>query len=195
MGTRVSVTVSSGTWFLLALMILLLPLPWLLALTVSSAVHELCHLTAVRITGAQITGFRIGAGGMYLETVPLPPLRRFVCSIAGPVGTLFLLLFARWMPRTALCAAVQSCYHLLPVFPLDGGRALESLCDYFGWDSRLCGYIEKVVFLLLLLFAVNLTAAGLRYLPFLAFFAVIFRIYREKFLAKRTATGYNRLDY
>ena len=53
--------------------------------------------------------------------------QEFFCALTGPLGGLCLLPFLRWIPRIAICAGVQSLYNLLPVYPLDGGRALRCI--------------------------------------------------------------------
>lgn len=191
MGDSFAIRTAPGLWVALALMVLVLPLPWLLAILLSSTVHELCHLAAVRISGVPVIGLRLGGGGAYLETAPMTPLQAVICALAGPVGGLLLLFSARWMPRTALCAAVQSFYHLLPVYPLDGGRALRSLTAYFGWSHKVCFVTETVVMAVLALAGMYLTAAGLGLVPLVLSLAIIFRACREKYLANRAGTGYN----
>lgn len=189
---KIRVRTTPGFWCFLALMVLLMPMQWLAAILLSSIFHELCHLAAIRITGASVYGLRLGVDGAYLETEGMKPFQGFVCALAGPLGALLLLLVARWMPRTALCAAFQSCYHLLPVHPLDGGRALRSLTEYFGWNRVVCTVTEATILTALALLGLYLTARiGLGLLPAVLSFAMIFRTCREKYLANRVRTGYN----
>lgn len=120
-----NVTLEAGAYILLALMVFLLPLKWIFAALLAGLVHELCHVLAIRLCGGRILSVEIGAGGAVIRTDPMDSLRELVCALAGPLGGLILLLFARWLPRTAICAGLQSAYNLLPLYPLDGGRALR----------------------------------------------------------------------
>ena len=112
----------------LALGLLILPLRWLLAAILAAAFHEGCHWLAVRLCGGSITALRIGSSGAQMDAVGLSAGKNLICSLAGPVGGLFLLLFMQWIPCIALCALCQSAYNLLPIGPLDGGQALRSFC-------------------------------------------------------------------
>lgn len=164
-----------------------MPLPWLIALFVSSAVHELCHYGAVRLCGGNVTGLRIGLDGMCMITAPMTAMRGMFCSLAGPLGALTLLLTSRFMPRTALCAAIQSLYHLLPIYHLDGGRAFRNLMDCLGWNNRVCYWIECSVLLGIALIGGYLTmCTALGVIPVCLSAAVIFRTVREKYLANRS---------
>lgn len=114
---------------LLALLLVVLPLPWLGAAILAAAVHELCHLAAVRLLGGRTEGLRVGAGGARLGAVLPTPGRELLAIAAGPLGSLSLVLLARLLPRTALCGLVQGLYNLIPVEPLDGGRAVRLLLE------------------------------------------------------------------
>lgn len=124
MQTRLSL--DGGFCVLLALLLLVLPLPWLMAAILAASVHELCHYLALRLTGASVYGLRLGLGGARMETGPLSPAQELLAAAAGPIGSALLLLLGKWMPRTALCGAIHCIYNLLPLFPLDGGRVLRS---------------------------------------------------------------------
>lgn len=108
-----------------AFLLLILPLPWLLAAAVAAVFHELCHYAALRLCGTGLRSFRIGASGAAMEIPPLPYAKELLCALAGPLGSLSLLLIGRWFPRIAVCAAFHALYNLLPLYPLDGGRALH----------------------------------------------------------------------
>ena len=113
--------------FLLALMLILLPLPWVLGAALAAAVHELFHAVAIFLLKGNIYALHLGAGGIRMETTPMPPDRELMAAIAGPFGSVLLVLLAPWLPRTAACAAIHCVYNLLPLFPLDGGRMLQNL--------------------------------------------------------------------
>lgn len=119
--------VSAGFYIYLAVMVLLLPMPWLLAMLVAAMLHEFCHYVAIVLCGKGAHRIRIST---FSARIPLPQLSRgqeLFCALAGPFGGLLLLPFARILPRVAFCAALQSVYNLLPIYPLDGGRALHCL--------------------------------------------------------------------
>lgn len=124
----------SNTFVLfLALCLLTVPVRWIFGWLIASAVHEMFHYISLRCFGANVYKIRIGCGGAVMETGTLTPLEETVCSLAGPIGGMILLLFSKWMPCTAICAFVQSFFNLLPVCPLDGGRAFGKLtCMVIG---------------------------------------------------------------
>ena len=132
--------VSGSALILLALVILILPLQWVPAAVLAAIFHEWCHMMAIRWCGGQYLGLQIGAGGARLRVGGLSRGQELFCAIAGPMGGLVLLLFARWIPRTAVCAGFQSLFNLLPVYPLDGGRVL--LC--MGLSETACRWVEKL---------------------------------------------------
>lgn len=141
-----------------ALLLLVLPLNWLVAAFLAAAWHELCHYSVLRLLGGRVEGFRLGVMGAVLDVSDLTPRGEFLTALAGPLGGFLLTFLWRQFPRLALCAAAQSVFNLLPIYPLDGGRALRSSLDMlFPRHSRGIGMAaERICLGFLLAFcAVN----------------------------------------
>ena len=82
-----------------AVLLLTLPLPWALGAILAGAFHEFCHLAALILTGTAVHSIRIGFRGTTIETGPMDPRIELICAAAGPIGSLFLLLFLRQIVR------------------------------------------------------------------------------------------------
>ena len=108
-----------------ALLLLLLPLKWLVAALFAACIHELCHYAALRLCRARPKKLAIGANGTSMEIGVLSYGKELLCALAGPLGSISLLFVGRLFPRIALCGAFHGLYNLLPLYPLDGGRALH----------------------------------------------------------------------
>ncbi len=119
--------VSAPFCIMLACSLMLLPFSWLLAALSAAIWHELCHYAAIRFFSKENTPVHIFSYGAKIQLPPMARWQELVCALAGPIGGFSLLLFDRWIPRTAICAAFHSLYNLLPFYPMDGGRALQCL--------------------------------------------------------------------
>ena len=106
---------------------------WGLLLTVlgAAAVHELGHWLALGLLGARVTGLRLNVFGAEMETAwdRLSYGAELTAVLAGPAANLVWGLVLASLGKAWFEAAgahlVLCAFNLLPVRPLDGGRALE----------------------------------------------------------------------
>jgi stage IV sporulation protein FB len=105
----------------------------------AAALHELGHWLALRLLGVRTTRLRLGVFGAVLETDSqrLSYGKELAAVLAGP-GTnllcaLALTVWGTHMEEAAGAHLVLGTFNLLPVRPLDGGRALYLLMSWlFG---------------------------------------------------------------
>ena len=109
----------------------------LLTVLCAAAVHELGHWIVLRRLGAAVTGFRLSALGAVLETdsLRLSYGGELEAVLAGPAANLLAALaltgFGPW--HAVLGANLLLCgFNLLPILPLDGGRALYLLVSWLA---------------------------------------------------------------
>ena len=138
--------ISPAACLLFALLILELPIQWLFAAAVAASFHELCHALAVRICHGRLETIHIGHLGAQIRAEISAPAQELLCTLAGPFSALLLLLFVRYIPRIAICAAVHSLYNLLPFPQLDGGRALSILLRMIHPETadRICKWVQLI---------------------------------------------------
>lgn len=101
----------------------------------SALCHELGHLGALRLAGAEVESVRLTAFGAEIQadTRYLPYGREILCTLAGPAVNLVLaLVLARAAGDYVLAGAnlLLGLFNLLPVPSLDGGRALFLLVSW-----------------------------------------------------------------
>ena len=130
-----------------AFAVLILPLQWIFAIVLAALFHELCHYLAIRCCGGKILGAAAGINGARLQVSGLSQGQELICALAGPIGGLVLLFGIRWFPRIAICGVCQSMFNLLPVYPLDGGRALQcgmELILPIHQAERVCLWVRRI---------------------------------------------------
>ncbi len=144
----IDVTVGTGFLLLVALLVVQAssadqPLLWGLTYAaiafVSILVHEFGHALLAKFWGLRVYGIEVGFLGGVTRHDVTTPRRQLGISLAGPAAGLSLslafLLLAIVMPEgwAQVASAVGwqlnlfwSLFNLLPILPMDGGRALAS---------------------------------------------------------------------
>lgn len=154
-----SVKIEYSFFIFAAIYLLLVPLKLALAWALAVAIHELSHYIALKLCDIKVISVTVSAAGMKMETEMMSKKQELICALAGPFGGFCLLFTARWLPCTVICAFVHSFFNLLPVFPLDGGRALHCVIYKLFGDSLgalVCTWIGYIFVILLFLSAVVL---------------------------------------
>lgn len=112
-----------------------------------------------------------------------------ICALAGPAGSIALLLLAEYMPKVAICGMVQGIYNLLPVYPLDGGRALTSAAGMLfspNTAEKVCSAIKWVTILLVIAAGIwGTLGADLGLLPVILSMFLLSRAMTGKFPCKQ----------
>lgn len=144
---------SVGFYLMLALLLLIVPFRWLVAMIIAAGFHEICHYILICL----MTGDKVP---IYLSTnavrMPIPnmePWKELLCALAGPCGGFLLTFFSPIFPRLAICAFIQSVYNLIPVHPMDGGRVLACILQYIFFPptvGKILSFVTMVVRFVLL---------------------------------------------
>ena len=145
--------------------------------------HELGHLAALALCGVRVERVRLRALGAVIETASCAHSAEALCALAGPAVNLFAFWALRRIePGAALISLLLGACNLLPVYPLDGGRALRAVCAQF-LPLRTVNAVDAVASACTL---ASLGLAGLalsrRYglLPVFAFALLLLHIARER---------------
>ena len=125
--TKFSINIRPAFCIWYAFLLIILPLKWIFAWAIASAFHEICHCLALKVLHCSVNSVDVGMSGALIHTDALTNKEEFLCALAGPVGALLLLLSARLYPELSICVVAQSFYNLIPLYPLDGGRAFRVL--------------------------------------------------------------------
>lgn len=176
---------------------------WIVAVLLSLLAHEFCHILAARLLGARVRIVLSGLGGQVYGLEAVTRWRRILILWAGSFGNVLLLgilwaladpnwnplPIARLGPAGALFLArgVESLMlinyvwvwlNVLPLWPLDGGRAAVEIGDaLLGRRGRILALLLSLAVCLLMSFKVVWWARPFlaarfdpRYLLFLLFF-------------------------
>ena len=130
---RPALRVTAGGALLIGALVFLLDGKALAALAAAAAVHEAGHLLALFLLGARFEAVSVRATGPVLHCAePLTGAEAAAAALAGPAAGLVFwrVLFVRWT-LSAEMSLILSCVNLLPILPLDGGRALQAAVGSF----------------------------------------------------------------
>lgn len=190
MEQKLHISVSPQVFIFAAVLLLIVPFPWLCGWAVAVLTHELSHCIALRLCGKKIDAILLNMGGACIKTEPLSEWQTIFCSLAGPIGGLLLLFAVHVFPQAAICAVLLSIYNILPIFPLDGGRAFYGLMHMILPEcicKRVCFIMEKIVIFVIVLFGIFATCLWkLGVLPFSASILFALRMYKIKIPCKST---------
>ena len=123
-----NISADRGFFPVLALMLLLFPLRFLVGVLLAALIHELGHLLALKLAGGRVLSIRLRSFGARIEAAPMSPGRTALCALAGPAAGALTIFAWKSFPELALAGLVQTVFNLIPVYPLDGGRALRNIC-------------------------------------------------------------------
>lgn len=187
--TSVSLSIEPSFLLTITCAILLLPVKWVLSWLVAAAIHEFCHYIAIKVIGVRIYSFTISGNGAVIKTDTMQQLQELFCTLAGPIGALIILLFSKYVPRIVLCVCVQSAFNLLPLYPLDGGRALFALISHFKGDQiarRCCNCITKILLLGIIIAAIMMNVNyRIGYIPVMLAGFLLFRQFQNNYSLQR----------
>lgn len=127
MKNKVNFMIQPDFCIALAAAVLFVPLGWLFAWTGAVLIHEIGHYISARLLGCNVRQIQLGASGVKMRTDPMTEQEVLLCALSGPMCGLLTILLIRRVPQLAVCGVLQSAFNLLPILPLDGGRALQSI--------------------------------------------------------------------
>lgn len=176
---------------LIALALLVSPPEVTAAVLVAAAMHEGGHAAMLRFFGVPMEGLRLDAMGAVIVAPGARRLsygRELAVTMAGiAVNLISAPLLARlaversweWGYLLAGAHLLLGAYNLLPVPPLDGGRALYLVTAYFwGPDAgeKISASVGLTVALLLALFGASVTFSGGGVLFLIAALGLLFEL-------------------
>lgn len=137
-------TFQPGAALLLGVLAFTLRPAELAALAIAVLVHELGHLLSLQLLGVRVSGVTFAMTGPVIRCdLPTTASGQILAALSGPAAGLLLslLISARW-PLLGEVSLFLSLLNLLPVPPLDGGRAFrvligETACHILS--ALLCG--------------------------------------------------------
>ena len=164
------VEITAGALLLWALLYYLDSGTLVLQALAACALHELGHYAAIRLLGGRVVRLRISCVGAEMALSarrPLGPARELAAALAGPAVNLLCAWLCAGLGEGWFCPAgvhlALGLFNLLPVAPLDGGRALACLLALAGraeWARPAVGLLSAGLSMGLTMGALLLWRAG-----------------------------------
>ena len=167
-----------------AFLLLAVPIKVLFGWMGAALFHEMGHIAAQKLLGGKPGNILIGPTGALIEGEDLGTYKNILCVLAGPAAGAVPMIFVRCFPEFAICAILLTVYNLIPLYPLDGGRLLYLIAEK-GYGMRFVAKAAEQIVIICLVCVSFRHRTALPALPFIPYL-------REKFLAKRRNSGYNR---
>ena len=109
-------------------------------------VHELAHVVMMLACGGRVRRLTLRFADLRIDAAGLGYRQELLAALAGPLVNLVCgALFCMRSPAFAAYSLMLGIYNLLPVWPLDGGRALYLLLVWLAgpetaeWGCRCVG--------------------------------------------------------
>ena len=130
------------------------------ALIASAAVHESGHLIALLTMGSPLRGVHFTLSGpVIICQYSDSGWKNAFCALSGPFfGLVFAFLLRKTWPLFAEISFWLSILNLIPVLPLDGGRAMQALLS--GRYSKLQCVLEILIPAVIMLAGLVLIGRG-----------------------------------
>ena len=134
-----------GAVLLLGILIFTLTPKEIAALLASAAVHETGHLVALLTAGSPPRGVHFTLSGPVIICQHSDSgWKDAFCALSGPLcGLVFAFILRKMWPLFAEISLLLSVLNLIPVLPLDGGRAMQALLR--GSYSKLQCVLEFLI--------------------------------------------------
>ena len=181
---RWKVCIDPFVYPLCAFLLLAVPFRILCGWLGAAVCHEMGHVLAQCVLGGRGGKIIIRPMGAVIEGEDLGRYKNIISVLAGPaIGAVPMVLLSSY-PEMALCSFFLTAYNLIPLYPLDGGRVLHLMSEKSGAMRIVVAGIETAVMIGILCMSswYHTPVPLLPVIPYL----------REKYLAKRGNSGYNR---
>ena len=146
MVTNMHIYIKPNTYIFLTILLFTIPLTWISSWIAAIMFHEFCHYIAVLLCKGKIYRLNIGLFGAEMQCSYMSGLCQVIAVLCGPIGGLFLACLGFYCPRIALCSFFLSIYNLIPLVPLDGGKALYILFGNRKWFHHFEMFLLNQIF-------------------------------------------------